>query len=1456
MSAQDPRSHDTVATGDGQDWLDPALARLAFGSRSPRRAETGAPSHLAFLSAESLEIDLTDPRQREFGDYELLELIGQGGMGVVYRARQACLDRDVAVKLLSAGPWASAQFVERFQHEAQAAARMQHPNIVAIYETGVHEDLNFFSMRLVDGGSLANLLSRRGKLPPAEAARLLRTIAEAVDYAHRLDVLHLDLKPGNVLIDGDGEPHVADFGLARRFDEVLSLDSHEVSGTPSYMSPEQAQAQSRALSPATDIYGLGAILYECLTGRPPFHAATPQETLLRVVTVEASAPRTLDPKVPADLDAICLKCLAKDPAARYRSARALADDLSRFLEGREVVARPLNSGQRVLQLARREPKLTALVALLFFSLVFGFAATSLQWKRAERNAAASSALLWESRREEALRLERGGDGFEALPRLLANIQEQERAGKPAQAALERRRIGMLLGQAPVLVDRMVIADASPLAVALSPDGSLLAIGLSDQSVRWYDAATLAERGRISLHGRVDAMGQPGVPRLLRFVDDHALRVTMDWLGNFANPYDGDTWLINLDRAAVVEPPKSFADFADATYSEDGHFAMLRNRSKQAQLWQVDPWAPRSGLIPGTGQFTPWLLGPDARYAAFLDIAMINLRIHHFPELLQPQVTALPGSAGISAWARSGNGRWLALGDFEGRVFLVNPDGGAPRLLPTPHSREVTWVAFSEDDAWLAVATRDGTAYAFDVGTGNPLTAGQMQHDFALERVGISHAQRLLVAAGKGRTALWRLPEQGPRAVSAFRIGASPVAHLQAEDYAIGWSLSSGLLASAGLDGEVRLWRLPLGPTAPAMAARQVPERTWFDGRRLVDVAWDKLRIVAPGGAPLTPWLALPQPPGFAELIDGGDALLVTVGPELRVYDSRTLRLRHPPIRLDASPERLVANADGSRVVLSFSGNGAAGFEERLQAFDMRAGRRLPGEARLAAPLRHLALSPDGTRLLAVGPVHGATTVLSTADLRLLRDFPQDDSQPVAWADFSADGSVLLATRAPDARLGNNLLLHWDPVADRILSQRETGPAQPLGVVASGANVFLAGSDQDEFAHGDDALAPLPRLARSDATATLAASDDGTLVAHAFRREVQLHDARTGVALGPPLQGDSDANDVIVQLAFAPDGSRLLARTVQGHWRSWAIGADTRPVAQIAAQVTQAGVGRDGTRGVSVGSKADRLAMRRRDSGAWPGRVPQGAPTLAQGPSIPPRAATASPLLVDLGPAYNIGPDAVRNPFYNIRSQMRPIPAGIQRIAGVDYDLRGLVQIGTVDAGQYFEGAANRRQDTCLPVPNLPIAAFHLLLQVSTPNPEPASSSLATFQLQFSDGGQADVPVRAQIDVPGFAGSDEDVPMALAIDSGLVATGYTDPGLANPRLANPFPGRPIRCVKLVKIHSLNPMLLFAITVEPVHAMPAAPGEPGPVIGASGFRTGVNAGPPTAQHASPRHRPPSP
>jgi hypothetical protein len=277
---------------------------------------------------------------RYFGDYELLAEIARGGMGVVFKARQVSLDRLVALKMILAGQLASPADVQRFRTEAKASANLKHANIVAIHEVGEHEGQHFFSMDYIAGKSLAQII-RENPLPAARAARYVQTVAEAIHHAHQLGTLHRDLKPSNVLIDEADRPHVTDFGLAKRLrgDAGLTMTG-QVLGTPSYMPPEQAAGRPEQVGPASDVYSLGALLYELLTGRPPFRAESVFDTIMQVVNTEPVPPRLLNAKVPRELDTICLKCLEKDAKKRYGSAQELADDLGRYLTGEPIRARP------------------------------------------------------------------------------------------------------------------------------------------------------------------------------------------------------------------------------------------------------------------------------------------------------------------------------------------------------------------------------------------------------------------------------------------------------------------------------------------------------------------------------------------------------------------------------------------------------------------------------------------------------------------------------------------------------------------------------------------------------------------------------------------------------------------------------------------------------------------------------------------------------------------------------------------------------------------------------------------------------------------------------------------------------------------------------------------------------------------------------------------------------------
>jgi serine/threonine-protein kinase len=363
--------------------------------------------------------------------YGVEAVLGRGGMGVVYKARHLRLGRTVALKMLLAGAYAGPHELARFQREAESVAGLRHANIVQIYDVADHEGQPYFTMEFVEGGSLAHKLAGL-PLPAQSAAALTATLADAVQAAHQAGIIHRDLKPGNVLLTGDGTPKISDFGLARRLDDGAGATQSGVPlGTPSYMAPEQARGQAHAIGPTTDVYALGAILYELLTGRPPFRAETAAETVLQVIYQEPAAPSRLNARVPRDLETICLKCLRKEPDKRYPSAVALFDDLRRFQEGRPIQARRLGWGGHLWRWARRNPAAAALVATAL--AVVGLAVGGGFWL--ERQQA--------RQREETARQE--GREAQAVEAVLTQAVELQKQGRWPESRVALHGASDLLG---------------------------------------------------------------------------------------------------------------------------------------------------------------------------------------------------------------------------------------------------------------------------------------------------------------------------------------------------------------------------------------------------------------------------------------------------------------------------------------------------------------------------------------------------------------------------------------------------------------------------------------------------------------------------------------------------------------------------------------------------------------------------------------------------------------------------------------------------------------------------------------------------------------------------------------------------------------------------------------------------------------------------------------------------
>jgi TolB-like protein/predicted Ser/Thr protein kinase/Tfp pilus assembly protein PilF len=391
--------------------------------------------------------------QGNLGDYELLEEIGRGGQGVVFRARQKSLNRTVALKIIGLGQWASKAHVKRFRLEAEAAASLDHPGIVPIYEVGERDGSCYFSMKFIEGGELDEVVKRQ-PMSVRQVAELMAKVARTVHYAHEHGILHRDIKPGNILLDAKGEPHLTDFGLARLVESESSVThTLEVMGTPSYMAPEQAAGNNAGLSSATDVYGLGAVFYQLLTGHPPFAGGTTFETVRLVLDTEPRQPRLWNPKVDRDLSTICLKCLEKDPQRRYSSALALAEDLEHWLRHEPIRARHAGIFTRGKKWLRRNPTTAALIAL---SLAFAATVGVMIWKgESERPPPAGIAVLpFENlSRDKENKVFADGVQDDVLTKLakIADLKVISRTSvMPYRGAHNTRQIGNALGVSHVL----------------------------------------------------------------------------------------------------------------------------------------------------------------------------------------------------------------------------------------------------------------------------------------------------------------------------------------------------------------------------------------------------------------------------------------------------------------------------------------------------------------------------------------------------------------------------------------------------------------------------------------------------------------------------------------------------------------------------------------------------------------------------------------------------------------------------------------------------------------------------------------------------------------------------------------------------------------------------------------------------------------------------------------------
>jgi WD40 repeat protein/tRNA A-37 threonylcarbamoyl transferase component Bud32 len=673
---------------------------------------------------------------RYFGDYELLEEIGRGGMGVVYKARQVSLNRVVAVKMILAGQLASEDDVKRFHTEAEAAANLDHPGIVPIYEVGQHEGMHYFSMGFIDGQSLAAKVAR-GPLEPREAATLVRTVAEAVHYAHQKDVIHRDLKPANILLDREGHPRITDFGLAKRVTDESDLTATgQVLGTPSYMPPEQAAGKVDRIRPVSDVYALGAVLYTLVTGRPPFQAANPLDTLLQVLEQEPVPPRQLNARVPRDLETIALKCLEKNPQRRYTTAQDLADELESYLLGKPIQARPLNAVGRLWRWCQRKPVLAALtasVAVLIAVIAMG---------------SVVAALLLRQERDVALaNLDRAENAEQdAVEKLWGSYLAQARAGRWSGRAGQRFESLDALANAAAIRPSPELRDEAVACMALAdlrvskrirldrPVGSGMGVVFDPAAEHYvlHDA-----KGALSIHRLEDdaelfRLPGPGLPVewVLQFSPNGQL-LAAKYGGN------GDTLLWDLrQRKTIFRIPVKVRCGA-LGFSPDGSRLAVGADDKALYIYELPamkecqcisldfpPYAVQ--FRPGGREVAVCCEGHPTVCLCDLDTGNVVLRLTH--------------SAGVRGLGWSPSGRLLATACADSSVYVW--DLGKRDPAPSPmilrgHGHTATIVAFSPQGDLLVSHGWDGIMRLWDPYGGRQLLniAGQMRGfhpGFALE----------------------------------------------------------------------------------------------------------------------------------------------------------------------------------------------------------------------------------------------------------------------------------------------------------------------------------------------------------------------------------------------------------------------------------------------------------------------------------------------------------------------------------------------------------------------------------------------------------------------------------------------------------------------------------------------------------------------------------------------------
>lgn len=1023
-----------------------------------------------------------------FGDYELLDVVARGGSGVVYRARQAGLDRVVALKLLAAEVGGDAEFLERFRAEAAAAAALEHPHIIPVYDFGEHQGRHFLAMKLIEGGPATSLME------PEPAARRLITVARAVLHAHQRGVLHRDLKPANILLDGQGEPYLADFGLAKLTAmEATITRTRSVLGTPAYMAPEQAEGRTREITTAADVYGLGAVLYHWLTGGPPFAGGTTVETIRLVIEADPEPPSRRCPRIDRDLDTICLKCLRKEPGQRYATVDALAADLERWLRGEPILARPVSSSERLAKWMRRNRALSAVLGVSAAGMLA--AAGALAWKNRElAHARSETAALAARQRDDLVRLHvangnalaEEGDGYAAL----ASFAEAAalEADDPDRLFVHRFRFAATRALIPQR-ERVWRHEGEVQTSSFSADGTRVVTASADRTARVWEVAT----------GR---MLTPALP--------HAAGV---WWAGFG---ESDTRVVT------------------------------RTRSGEVHLWDAGTGAPSGGPFSGRedmpdihdGLAKPVPLSPDGRIMVVLKPEAVELRFVRDGGLVREPLTCPPKPGG-AAFTEDGTRLAVACEDGGVSVFEV-ASGEVVASLPAgaAHGTDhppVGWrsVAWSPRGDRLALTDRAFSARLMPADAASfsqPLlhqfmVLGSQWNDEGTRLMTWSFDNTLrLWDATTGEAVLVPVRHRGPVLDAALSPGGT-------------WC------ASACRDGSARLWRVGSGfqPGPVLRHAGEVRDVAWSaDGRRLVTSSADRTaqlwRVEGTGSAP-TECRHRGSVERLAVSPDGRHVATVCLDPNLHVSVWRfpdgglAGQLVHPSLAASA------AWRDARRLV-TVTGDGA------LRTWDTATGKLLdltPAFPDLPGRPRSLQLSPDAAHLLVV--FEDVPAMLVATGGRAAR--VTLEGGPAGAGYWSPCGRFLATTHAPD---GIPVVRVRDGATGLTL---ETVPASeiPLALGPGGRHLALVDEAYRVFVLERASGRRSPLMPHDAVVQAAHFTADGRILATGTRDgTLRFWDASTGEAASPPMPHAS----WIMAIGSDAEGRRFFTGVNGGVLSEWEV----------------------------------------------------------------------------------------------------------------------------------------------------------------------------------------------------------------------------------------------------------------------------------------------------------------